>query len=88
MKQYALPIWYLTKQSKGFKPCSYTMKKETFPNEPEENPVDPKRPEIEQPHDPRNPDIPQREVPDVPQELPQTPAQPNETPNPQPGPGF
>jgi len=63
------------------------MKKETFPNEPEEKPVDPKRPEIQQPHDPTNPGVPQREVPDVPQELPQ-PSRPNETPNPQPGIGF
>jgi hypothetical protein len=54
------------------------MKKHTVPNEPEELPVEPDRPEIKQPVDPHEPEIPQREIPDVPQELPPPTVEPGE----------
>jgi len=47
------------------------MKKHnTFPGEPEEMPVQPHKPEIERPADPHEPEIPQRELEEVPEELP------------------
>ncbi|MBC7399516.1 MAG: hypothetical protein H7289_06200 [Mucilaginibacter sp.] len=50
----------------------------TTPNEPEEMPVQPDSPEIKQPADPIAPEIPQREIPDVPQELPPPMIEPGE----------
>ncbi len=58
-----------------------------MPNEPDERPVNPQRPEIQQPHDPAETQVPQREVPDVPQELP-PPSNPGEAGSPSPGLGF
>ena len=46
------------------------MKKHTVPNEPEEMPIEPNRPEIKQPVDPKEPAIPEKEIPEIPQELP------------------
>jgi hypothetical protein len=54
------------------------MKKHTVPNEPEEMPTEPNRPEIRQPSDPKSPEIPQKEIPDIPQELPPPTAEPTE----------
>ncbi|MES2375596.1 MAG: hypothetical protein V4553_03410 [Bacteroidota bacterium] len=54
------------------------MKKHTVPNEPEEMPVEPDRPEIKQPVNPEQPEFPQREIPDVPQELPPPTVEPGE----------
>ncbi|MGF7080076.1 hypothetical protein [Mucilaginibacter sp. UYCu711] len=50
----------------------------TMPNEPKEMPVTPDRPEIQQPSDPRPAETPQREIPDVPQELPPPTVEPAE----------
>jgi hypothetical protein len=46
------------------------MKKHTFPREQEEMPIRPERPEIKQPADPKEPEIPEREIDDIPPELP------------------
>jgi hypothetical protein len=46
------------------------MKKHTFPGEQEEMPVRPERPEIKQPADPEEPGIPEKEIDDIPPELP------------------
>jgi hypothetical protein len=54
------------------------MKKYTTPNEPEEMPVEPDRPEIKQPVNPEQPELPQKEIPDVPQELPPPTVEPGE----------
>jgi hypothetical protein len=54
------------------------MKKHTVPNEPEEMPVEPDRPEIKQPVNPEQPELPQREIPDVPQEMPPPTVEPSE----------
>lgn len=54
------------------------MKKHTTPNEPEEMPVNPDTPEIKQPVDPMPAEIPQRDVPDVPQELPPPTVEPGQ----------
>jgi hypothetical protein len=45
------------------------MKKQTIPNEPDEMPVPPERPEVKQPEDPQ-PHLPEKEIEEVPQELP------------------
>jgi hypothetical protein len=50
---------------------------ETIPNEPQEAPIQPDRPEIQQPVDPQSPHIPEEAPPNEPQELPkQAPPQP------------
>jgi hypothetical protein len=54
------------------------MKKHTTPNEPEEMPVEPDRPEIKQPVNPEQPELPQKEIPDVPQEFPPPTVEPGE----------
>ena len=51
---------------------------ETIPNEPQESPVQPQRPEIQQPNDPQGPAIPQEAPPNEPQELPKPPDQGSE----------
>ena len=48
---------------------------ETIPNEPQEAPVQPQRPEIQQPGDPQEPAIPQEAPDNEPQEVPQQPDQ-------------
>jgi hypothetical protein len=53
-----------------------TMKKQTFPNEPQEMPVQPERPEIQQPVDPPQTPIPEREVTEPPPDLPPTQGRP------------
>jgi hypothetical protein len=54
------------------------MKKHTLPNEPEEMPVEPDRPEIKQPANPEQPELPQREIPELPQEMPPPTVEPND----------
>ncbi|NNU34173.1 hypothetical protein HK413_08485 [Mucilaginibacter sp. S1162] len=54
------------------------MKKHTVPNEPEEMPVEPDRPEIKQPVNPEQPELPQREIPGVPQEMPPPTVEPGQ----------
>lgn len=56
------------------------MKKHTFPGEQEEIPLRPDRPEIIQPTDPKEPEIPERQIEEMPTELPPDPKQPNERP--------
>ncbi len=56
------------------------MKKHTFPGEQEEIPPQPDRPEIIQPTDPKEPEIPERQIEEIPTELPPDPKQPNERP--------
>ena len=47
------------------------MKKHnTFPGEQEEMPVQPDRPEIQRPYDPQEPEIPEKEIEEIPDELP------------------
>jgi hypothetical protein len=59
------------------------MKKhETIPNEPEEAPVMPEKPGVNQPSDPKEPQIPQELPPQQPQEVP-----PGETTRPEFTPG-
>ena len=48
---------------------------ETIPNEPQEAPVQPLSPEVQQPTDPHTPSIPQEAPPNEPQELPKQPDQ-------------
>jgi hypothetical protein len=45
-------------------------KKRTMPNEPDEMPVNPERPEIRQPTDPGEPDMPEEGPENIPNELP------------------
>ncbi len=61
------------------------MAKKTFPDEPDERPVTPNRPEIERPGDPGRPDIPQEDPQREPAEIPPT-VPPMPTPHPDPGP--
>jgi hypothetical protein len=56
------------------------MKKHTFPGEQEEMPVQPNRPEIQRPADPKEPEIPEKEIQEVPQELPPDKKEPVEKP--------
>ena len=56
------------------------MKKHTFPGEQEEMPATPKRPEIERPADPREPEIPQKEIEEIPPEIPPGENRPVEKP--------
>jgi hypothetical protein len=51
------------------------MKKHTVPNEPDEMPLQPDRPEITKPTDPKEPDISKREIEEIPEELPPAPGQ-------------
>jgi len=48
---------------------------ETIPNEPQEAPGQPSRPEVQQPNDPQGPSIPHEAPPNEPQEVPQQPDQ-------------
>ena len=48
---------------------------DTIPNEPQEAPVQPTRPEVQQPNDPQGPPVPQEAPPNEPQEVPQQPDQ-------------
>jgi hypothetical protein len=58
------------------------MKKHnTFPGEQEEMPIRHDRPEIQQPHDPPNPEIPEREIEEIPEELPPHEKEPKERPD-------
>lgn len=50
--------------------------------EPDEMPVRPPAPEINQPSDPKEPQIPEEDPGNIPQELPPEPAKPSETPPP------
>jgi hypothetical protein len=58
------------------------MKKGTMQVEPDEMPVRPPAPEINQPSDPKEPQIPEEDPGNIPQELPPEPAKPSETPPP------
>ena len=49
------------------------MKKRTIPNEPEEMPIQPGRPEISKPIDPKEPDVSKKEIEEIPEELPTAP---------------
>ena len=57
------------------------MKKHTFPGEPEEMPLNPESPEIQQPSDPKEPEIPQKEIEEIPEELPPDEKQPEKEVN-------
>ena len=46
---------------------------DTIPNEPQEAPVQPSRPEVQQPNDPRGTSVPQEAPQNEPQEVPQQP---------------
>lgn len=46
---------------------------ETMPNEPEESPAQPGKPEVELPRDPKTPDIPREAPQHEPREMPQEP---------------
>jgi len=48
----------------------------TIPNEPQEAPVQPSRPEFQQPNDPQVTPVPQEAPENEPQEVPQQPGQP------------
>jgi hypothetical protein len=47
---------------------------ETIPNEPQESPAQPGKPEIEMPRDPKTPDIPKEAPQQEPREVPQQPS--------------
>ena len=46
----------------------------TIPNEPQEAPVPPEKPDVQQPTDPHTPEIPQEAPDNEPQEVPAQPA--------------
>jgi hypothetical protein len=48
---------------------------ETIPNEPEESPARPGKPEVELPRDPQSPDIPKEAPQNEPTEVPKEPAE-------------
>jgi len=48
---------------------------DTIPNEPQEAPVQSRRPEVQLPNDPQGPSLPQEAPENEPQELPQQPDQ-------------
>lgn len=48
-----------------------SKERETIPNEPEESPVQPGKPELELPRDPKSPGIPKEAPQHEPRELPQ-----------------
>ena len=51
-------IWYMSK------------KHQTIPNEPEEMPAQPNRPEVEQPNDPKTQEVTEESPDELPDELP------------------
>ena len=48
---------------------------DTIPNEPQEAPVRPSRPEVQQPNDPQGPPVPQEAPENEPLEVPQPPGE-------------
>jgi hypothetical protein len=46
---------------------------DTIPNEPQETPVQPSRPEVQQPNDPQSPSVPQEAPDNQPLEVPAQP---------------
>jgi hypothetical protein len=58
----------------------HVMKHNTIPNEPQEAPVTPEKPEISQPADPNTPSAPQEAPEYAPLEVPQTDVQPEADP--------
>ena len=67
-KQIPIPICYF------LKPTAMSKRHETIPNEPEESPAQPGKPEVEPPRDPKTPDIPREAPQHEPREVPQQPA--------------